>query len=99
MRAAAALVAEHGERARAAGVRPGTPEAAAVLGVIAPAFAGPGEDPADPAWRARLADRLQTGTDARAERYWQLLAIVNGWPPVPSTVPAWEWTIAALRAG
>ena len=70
-----------------------------MLGVIAPAFAGPGEDPADPAWRARLADRLQTGTDARAERYWQLLAIVNGWPPVPSTVPAWEWTIAALRAG
>jgi len=37
------------------------------------------------------------GTDARAERYWQLLAIINGWPPVPATVPAWEWLIAALR--
>ena len=44
-----------------------------------------------------LADRLATGTDARAERYWQLLAIINGWPPVPTTVPAWEWLIAALR--
>jgi DNA-binding transcriptional MerR regulator len=99
MRAAAALVAEHGERARADGVRPGTPAAEAALAAILPAFAGPGDDPADPAWRARLADRLETGTDARAERYWQLLAIVNGWPPVPTTVPAWEWTIAALRAG
>jgi hypothetical protein len=44
-----------------------------------------------------LADRLAVGTDARAERYWQLLAIINGWPPVPTTVPAWEWLIAALR--
>ena len=49
--------------------------------------------------RSALADRLEAGTDARAERYWQLLATVNGWPPVPTTVPAWEWVIAALRAG
>jgi DNA-binding transcriptional MerR regulator len=96
--ATAALVAEHGERARAAGVAPGTPEAEAVLREVLPAFAGPGDDPADPAWRAALADRLAQGTDARAERYWQLLAIVNGWPPVPATVPAWEWVVAALRA-
>ena len=48
--------------------------------------------------RHQLADRLAAGTDARAERYWQLLAIINGWPPVPATVPAWEWFIAALRA-
>ena len=49
--------------------------------------------------RAELADRLETGTDARAERYWQLLAIVNGWSPAPTTVPKWEWLIAAPRAG
>jgi hypothetical protein len=52
---------------------------------------------ADPAWRAQLADRLALGTDARAERYWQLLAIINGRPPIPTTVPAWEWLIEALR--
>jgi hypothetical protein len=45
-----------------------------------------------------LADRLATGTDPKAERCWQLLAIINGWPRVPTTVPAWEWFIAALRA-
>jgi DNA-binding transcriptional MerR regulator len=97
--AAAALVAEKAERARAAGVAPGSPEAAAVLDEIVPALAGPEDDPTAPAWRARLADRLAAGTDARAERYWQLLATINGWPPVPTTVPAWQWLIDALRAG
>lgn len=47
---------------------------------------------------AAAADQLATGTDQRAERYWQLMAIINGWPPIPTTVPAVEWLIAALRA-
>ncbi len=92
--AAAARVAEHGDRARAAGIAPGSPEAEAVLGDILPAF-GVAEE--DRAARAELASRLAQGTDARAERYWQLMAIVNGWPPVPTTVPAWQWLIEALR--
>jgi hypothetical protein len=33
-----------------------------------------------------------------AERYWQLLAVINGWPPVPTAMPAWRWTIDSLRA-
>ena len=94
---AAALVAERVGAARAAGIAPGSAEAAQIVAEIAPAFALPGDDPADAAWRAQLADRLAAGTDARAERYWQLLAIINGWPPVPTTVPAWEWLIEALR--
>jgi hypothetical protein len=32
------------------------------------------------------------------ERYWQLLAIINGQPVPPSVVPGFEWLIAALRA-
>jgi hypothetical protein len=91
-RAAAAVVAERAGAAREAGIDPASPEAAAIVDEILPAF---GDAAAD---RATLADRLATGTDARAERYWQLLAIINGWPPVPTTVPAWEWLIAALRA-
>ncbi len=90
MQAAAALVAERAGAALAAGVEPGSGEAEAVVAELEPAFGGVS--------RAELADRLAVGTDARAERYWQLLAIVNGWPPVPTTVPAWEWLIAALRA-
>ena len=97
--AIAALVADRAERARAAGIAPGGRDAASLLEEIVPAFAGPADDPADPDFRARLADRLAAGTDARAERYWQLLAIINDWPPVPTTVPAWHWLIEALRAG
>jgi DNA-binding transcriptional MerR regulator len=50
------------------------------------------------AFRAELADRFEQGADPRAERYWQLLAVINGWAPVPTTMPAWRWTIDALRA-
>ncbi|MER6047186.1 MerR family transcriptional regulator [Streptomyces sp. NPDC001793] len=48
--------------------------------------------------RALLAGQLATFTDRRVERYWQLLAVLNGRPPVPSHVPAFEWLIAALRS-
>jgi DNA-binding transcriptional MerR regulator len=96
--AAAQLVTEKAGAAQAAGIDPASPEARQIVDAVAPAFARPGEDASDPAWRAALAARLATGTDRRAERYWQLLATINGWPPVPTTVPAWEWLIAALRA-
>ena len=46
-----------------------------------------------------LADRLATFTDRRVERYWQLLGVLNGWPERPASIPAFEWVIAALRAG
>jgi DNA-binding transcriptional MerR regulator len=87
MRAAAAAVSEHADPSLA----PGSAEAQAIVARLLPAFGEPD--------RRALADRIAVGTDARAERYWQLLAIVNGWPPVPTTVPKWEWFIAALRAG
>jgi DNA-binding transcriptional MerR regulator len=47
---------------------------------------------------AEVADEIATGTDARAERYWQLMAVINGWPRWPAQVPAAEWIQAALRA-
>ncbi len=47
---------------------------------------------------AEAADQIATGTDARAEHYWRLMATINGWPQWPSQVPRAEWIIAALRA-
>ena len=44
------------------------------------------------------ADQIATGTDTRAERYWQLMATINGWPQWPAQAPAAEWIAAALRA-
>ncbi len=88
---AAALVSEKSGAALAAGLDPASPEAQAIVDEVLPAFPGDHD-------RAALADRLATGSDPKAERYWQLMAIINGWPPVPTTVPAWQWFITALRA-
>jgi DNA-binding transcriptional MerR regulator len=83
-----ALVAEHAAPALAAGVDPASPEGAAVLERIVPAGAD----------RAALADVTATFSDRRVERYWELLGVLNGWDPWPRRVPAFEWTVAALRA-
>jgi hypothetical protein len=48
--------------------------------------------------RAEAAARIEQSTDARAERYWQLMATINGWPQWPAQVPNAEWLAAALRA-
>jgi DNA-binding transcriptional MerR regulator len=89
--AAAAVVAERGGAAVQAGIEPGSEEAETIVEKVLESF-----DPS--ASRAALADRFEQGADPRAERYWHLLAVINGWPPVPTTMPAWRWTIAALRA-
>ena len=84
-------VTEHASQAAAQGIAPGSPEGKAVLDRIV----APGTPAAQ---RARLLEQLDTFTDARVERYWQLLAIINGQPVPPSMVPGFEWLIAALRA-
>ncbi len=78
-----------GRRALASSVVPGSPAAEALVSEWL------GEDAGR---RQQLADRLATFTDARVERYWQLLGVLNGWPPFEPSVPAVEWWIAALRA-
>ncbi|GGV37364.1 MerR family transcriptional regulator [Actinomadura cremea] len=84
-------VMEHAGRALAEGIAPESPQGRAVLDRIA--------DPAVPAAeRARIADLMEEFTDARVERYWNLLAIIDGREPSPPAVPAFEWFIAALRA-
>lgn len=72
---------------REAGLAPDSPEGQALAAELA------GEED-----RRKVADRIASGMDARAERYWQLLAIMNGWPQFPTRTPAVEWLVAALRA-
>ena len=83
----AAAVSEHAGAALAAGVDPTSPEAGEIVERIAPESD-----------RAALADQLERFTDARVDRYWALLAVINDWPAWPSQVPAVEWFITALRA-
>jgi DNA-binding transcriptional MerR regulator len=93
----AQLVTDKAGEALQAGIDPAAPEARPVADELAAAVLGPGRA-ADPAARRELADRWAQYTDGRVERYWQLLAVLNGWGTFPSTTPAHEWAAAALRA-
>ncbi|GAA4056399.1 MerR family transcriptional regulator [Actinomadura miaoliensis] len=84
-------VVEHAGRALAEGTAPDSAQGRAVLDRIVPP-----DTPA--AHRARMLEQLETVVDARIERYWQLLSIINGRLPQPPAVPSFEWLIAALRA-
>ncbi|MFD7019636.1 MerR family transcriptional regulator, partial [Streptomyces sp. NPDC059928] len=63
------------------GIAPESPEADALLSELL----GEGAD------RAALLDRLGVSPDLRVERYFQLLAIVNGYEPSPSAAAAFQW--------
>jgi DNA-binding transcriptional MerR regulator len=81
-----------------AGIAPGEPAAASVVGGLVGEFAAAVDRSDSSAYRRELLRALETGNDPRAERYWQLLAIINGWPPVPTTTHLWTWFVDALRA-
>lgn len=84
-------VIEHAGAAVRTGVDPASAEGRAILDRIVP--------PGTPAeQRVAILEALETFSDRRVERYWQLLGVINGWPPTPPTIPAYEWVIAALRA-
>lgn len=87
-KAFAARVAEHATPAVEAGVDPASPEAADILDRIV----------ADRAERAKVAEQLATFADGRVDRYWQLVGVINDWPPFPSAFRSYEWVIEALKA-
>ncbi|GLX38252.1 MerR family transcriptional regulator [Streptomyces roseochromogenus] len=45
--------------------------------------------------RRWLLARLRTGADPLVERYWRLLATVNGWPPSSTLAPVHSWFAGA----
>ena len=96
-RAGVALVTEKGGVALAGGIDPVSDDGQALLGELMTEWAAAAGCADTPEFRARVLANLESGTDRRAERYWQLLGIINGWPPIPTVVPAFEWVIAALR--
>lgn len=86
-----APIVEHAGAAVAAGTAPGSPEGQAVLArIIEPGMDGAARD--------QLADTIDTFTDRRVHRYWDLLGILNGWGRAPSQVEPFEWFSEALRA-
>ena len=90
------LVHEAREYAAAAVLRccrPDSAEAARVVRRLLEPI--PGEHPVD---REELITGLEAATDPRIDRYQQLTATINGWPPFPSRTQGDLWLLAALRA-
>ncbi|MFG2822305.1 MerR family transcriptional regulator [Kitasatospora sp. NPDC048365] len=81
-----------------AGLAPDAPAAAATVADLTARYARTFGRPDDAALRRWLLNRLEVAGDPRAERYWQLLATVNGWPVPPGLTPVFAWFTAALRA-
>jgi DNA-binding transcriptional MerR regulator len=94
----AALVAELAGRAAEGGIEPGSSAAEPIVAELVGALAGPHGRTDGPETRAWLAETIETFSDARVERYWELLGTINGWPPRPSAGPAWAWLVAGLQA-
>jgi DNA-binding transcriptional MerR regulator len=92
---AVALAAE----LRAGGVEPADPRAAAAAAPMARGFAKLLGRRDGPAFRRWLVEQLDAHTDPRAERYWQLVGIVQGRPDEEfvAHVADHAWLIAALR--
>jgi DNA-binding transcriptional MerR regulator len=97
--AMAALLRETVTAATAAGIEPDSPQARPVTDELVAAYARHTGKTNNPVFRSWLLDVLESSTDPRYERYWQLLGVINGWPPQPSVTPAAQWLIQALRAG
>jgi hypothetical protein len=97
-RAMASLLRERVAAATAAGIEPDSARARPVADELIAAYARYSGRANGPAFRASLLGQLESASDRRYERYWQLLATINGWPPTPSITPAAEWLIKALRS-
>jgi|SRR5215207_804206 DNA-binding transcriptional MerR regulator len=84
---------------RAAGVEPADPRAAAAVAAMAGGLAELMGRRDGPAFRRWLVTQLDAHTDPRAERYWELVGIVQGRPgqEFAAVVADHAWLMAALR--
>jgi hypothetical protein len=85
------------EEALAAGIDPASEEARPILADLVGRYAQAFGKDDTPDYRRKLLIRLQTANDPRVERYWQLLATINGWLTPPTLAPVFEWFIQALQ--
>jgi DNA-binding transcriptional MerR regulator len=91
-------VREEVGRALAAGIAPDSEQAGGVVATLTARYAetfGKADDDRLKQW---ILDRLEVAGDPRVTRYWQLVATINDWPPLPDLEPVFTWFGRALRA-
>jgi DNA-binding transcriptional MerR regulator len=85
------------EAALASGINPASEQARLVLNDLVGRYAQTFGKADTPDYRSKLLIRLQIANDPRVERYWYLLATINGWRPPPALASVFEWFIQALQ--
>nr|WP_218863464.1 hypothetical protein [Actinopolyspora biskrensis] len=95
----ATLLRQRVDAATEAGTEPRSPAARPVVDELVAAYARHTGQSDGPAFRPWLLELLESSGDRRYERYWRLLAVINGRPVPEEVAPAAEWLVAALRNG
>ncbi|MFJ8209042.1 MerR family transcriptional regulator [Streptomyces sp. NPDC096033] len=85
------------EEATAIGVLPAGGSAVPLADVLGSLYGHAFRCASDGDLRRWLLARLHLTADPHVERYWQLLATVNGWPPSPTLAPVYRWFTTALQ--
>lgn len=93
----AAAVRDQVGPALMAGIDPASPQADPIVAACTAHYARLLGRPDDVELRHRLSTRLASVNDPRRERYFRLLAVVNGWPVPESLAPVLDWSLQALR--
>ncbi|MGW3094384.1 MerR family transcriptional regulator [Streptomyces sp. NPDC001102] len=81
----------------ASGINPDSSQADSVVAALTARCARlyrPSHDAELYRWLLR---RLQAAGDPRRDQYFQLLALINGWPPPERLAPLIDWSVTALR--
>ncbi|MFD7429528.1 MerR family transcriptional regulator [Streptomyces sp. NPDC059818] len=94
----AAIVRDQIAPAVAAGIEPASLQADPIVAVLMTRCAHllDCRDDAESPWQ--LLARLERVNDPRRERYFSLLAVINGWPGPESLRPVLDWSVHALQA-
>jgi len=92
------LVFTQSQRALDAAIAPDSPQATPFVDQVVSAWAAAAGRTDTPDYRRELLGHAEVAYEPRAERYWQLLAVINGWPPIPGRMHLWGWFVEALQA-
>jgi hypothetical protein len=85
------------QAAIAADMDPDSPAACRVVDDLVTAYARTFHQSDTAAYRRDVLRRLEVAADPRTQRYLELLAQINGWPPQPDLAPVFHWFTSALR--
>jgi len=91
-------VTGHVQAALSADVDPASPAASPVVDELIGAYARTFDRADTLEYRAAVLHRLEVAADPRTQRYLDLLARINGWPPQPDLNPVIDWFSRALGA-